>query len=119
MCSPPAGEGLRRPHRPRGGSREPARRQYPIGVSACKNAAPDGYTICIFSSSTIILRTLLDPAMLETRELLPVSNIVLARTILLVRDSVPAKTYAELVSYSKQYPDKPHSARSASMANLM
>lgn len=79
-----------------------------IGATACKNADPDGYTICLLTASTITLNPFLYPSLpyVPEKDLEPVSNVVIARQVLLVHQSIPAKTYAELVAYSKQNPDK-------------
>jgi tripartite-type tricarboxylate transporter receptor subunit TctC len=79
-----------------------------IGATACKNAEPDGYTVCLLTASTITLNPFLYPSLsyAPEKDLEPVSNIVIARQVLLVHKSIPAKTYAELVTYSKQNPDK-------------
>ncbi len=79
-----------------------------IGATACKSAEPDGYTICMLTSSTVTLNPFLyssltyDPA----KDLEPVSKVVIARQVLLLNASVPVKSFAELVAYSKKNPDK-------------
>ena len=79
-----------------------------IGATACKNADPDGYTVCLLTGSTITLNPFLYPSLpyAPEKDLEPVSNVVIARQVLLVHRSIPANTYAELVTYSKQNPDK-------------
>jgi tripartite-type tricarboxylate transporter receptor subunit TctC len=79
-----------------------------IGATACKNADPDGYTVCLLTGSTITLNPFLYPSLpyAPEKDLEPVSNVVIARQVLLVHRSIPANAYAELVAYSKQNPDK-------------
>lgn len=79
-----------------------------LGAVNCKNAAPDGYTICMLTVSTISLNPFLysklayDPM----TDLTPITNMVVVRQALILHNSVPAKNLAELVEYSKQNPDK-------------
>ena len=79
-----------------------------LGAAACKNAEPDGYTICLLTASTITLNPFLYASLpyAPDKDLEPVSNVVIARQVLLVHKSIPANSYAELVAYSKQNPDK-------------
>lgn len=78
-----------------------------IAATNCKNAAADGYTVCLLSMSTMSLNPFLyaklsyDPGDLE-----PVTNLVFNSHMLVLHRSVPAKTLAELVAYSKANPDK-------------
>ncbi|HVG50241.1 MAG TPA: tripartite tricarboxylate transporter substrate binding protein [Xanthobacteraceae bacterium] len=79
-----------------------------IGAQACKNAPPDGYTLCMFSIGAISINPWLytnlgyDP---ET-DLEPVINIGSGRSVLLLHGSVPAKNLKELTAYTQQNPDK-------------
>jgi len=79
-----------------------------IGATACKSAAPDGYTFCILTVSTIAINPFIEDNLAydPEKDFAPVSNLVRARSILLLHNSVPANNIAELVAYSKQYPDK-------------
>jgi tripartite-type tricarboxylate transporter receptor subunit TctC len=79
-----------------------------IGVSAVKNAAPDGTTLLFtpFAAVTIypyVYRTLdYDPF----TELAPITQVCTADFALAVRADFPAKTPAELVTWLKQNPAK-------------
>ena len=79
-----------------------------IGAAACKGADADGYTICLLTNSTISINPFLysnlsyDPV----KDLEPVTNVVLAQQLMLLHNSVPARTFAELAAYSKDNPDK-------------
>jgi tripartite-type tricarboxylate transporter receptor subunit TctC len=79
-----------------------------IGAAACKNADPDGYTVCLLTASTVTLNPFLYSTLsyAPEKDLEPVSNVVIARQVLLVHRAVPAANYAELVAYSKRNPDK-------------
>ncbi len=77
-----------------------------IGTSMVAKAAPDGYTLLLSTPAPITANIALykklpyDPR----TELRPVSDIALARTVLAVNPSVPAKTVAELIAYGKKNP---------------
>lgn len=79
-----------------------------IGAAACKNSAPDGYTVCLLTSSTITLNPFLYKSLPydAEKDLEPVTNLVMGRQVLMVSTSVDVKTFAELVALSKQNPDK-------------
>ena len=50
-----------------------------IGATACKNADPDGYTVCLLTGSTITLNPFLYPSLpyAPEKDLEPVSNVVI------------------------------------------
>jgi len=79
-----------------------------IGAQACKGSPPDGYTVCLLNISAMSINPFLystlgyDPE----KDFEPISNLVAARSVLMVNAAVPAKTLAELVEYSKKNPDK-------------
>lgn len=79
-----------------------------IGAAACKNSTPDGYTICLLTSGTITLNPFLykslpyDPE----KDLEPITNLVTVRQVVMVGASVEAKTFQDLVAWSRKNPDK-------------
>ncbi len=79
-----------------------------IAASSCKNATPDGYTVCMLSAATISFNQYLyskltyDPH----SDFEPISNLVFNRQVLVVHPSIPVKNLAELVAYSKSNPSK-------------
>jgi tripartite-type tricarboxylate transporter receptor subunit TctC len=79
-----------------------------IAANACKSAAPDGYTFCLLTRSTIsvnpeIYRKLsYDPL----HDFAPVTNGFFGAQIVILNKDVPVSTLPELVAYSKQHPDK-------------
>lgn len=79
-----------------------------IGAAACKNADPDGYTICFLTSSTITLNPFLYKSLPydAEKDLEPVTNLVIGRQVLMISTSVEVKAFADLVALSKQQPDK-------------
>jgi tripartite-type tricarboxylate transporter receptor subunit TctC len=97
---PKLGQGLVVENRP-GGS-------FIIGAQACKNAPPDGYTICMFSISAISINPHLfsnmgyDPE----KDLDPVINLGSARSVMLMHGSIPVNTVKELGPWSRENPDR-------------
>lgn len=79
-----------------------------IAANACKAAAPDGYTICLLSRSSVTL----NPALYKTlsydplKDFEPITNLAFAQQVLILNKNVPVKDFKELVAYSKQNPDK-------------
>ncbi len=79
-----------------------------LAANACKSAAPDGYTFCLLTRSTIsinpeIYRKLsYDPL----KDFEPVTNAFFGQQIVILNKDVPVNTFKELVEYSKKNPDK-------------
>jgi tripartite-type tricarboxylate transporter receptor subunit TctC len=79
-----------------------------LAANACKSAAPDGYTFCLLTRSTIsvnpeIYRKLsYDPL----KDFVAVTNGFFGAQLVILNRNVPVSTLAELVAYSKQHPDK-------------
>lgn len=79
-----------------------------IAANACKSAAPDGYTFCLLTRTTVsvnpeIYRKLsYDPP----KDFAPVTNGFFGLQIVILNKEVPVRTLAELVEYSKKNPDK-------------
>jgi tripartite-type tricarboxylate transporter receptor subunit TctC len=79
-----------------------------IAANACKAAAPDGNTICLFSRSTVSINPTLyrnlsyDPL----KDFEPITNLAFAHQVLIMSKSVPVNDFKELVAYSKQNPSK-------------
>ena len=79
-----------------------------LAANACKIAAPDGYTFCLLTRSTIsinpeIYRKLsYDPL----KDFEPVTNAFFGEQIVILNKDVPVNNFKELVAYSKANPDK-------------
>jgi tripartite-type tricarboxylate transporter receptor subunit TctC len=79
-----------------------------IAANACKSAAPDGYTFCLLTRTTVsvnpeIYRKLsYDPL----KDFAPVTNGFFGLQIVILNKEVPVRTLPELVEYSKKNPDK-------------
>ena len=77
-----------------------------LAANACKSAAPDGQTVCLFTHNLFLnplLKTKLtyDPI----RDFEPVALVSYLEQVLVVSRKVPINTFAGLVKYSKEHPD--------------
>src|SRR5215467_3614796 len=79
-----------------------------IAANACKAAAPDGSTICLFSRSTVSINPTLYKSLSydPIKDFEPITNLAFAHQVLIMHKGVPVKDFKELVAYSKQHPDK-------------
>lgn len=78
-----------------------------IAAQAVMPAAPDGYTLLWGLSSMAGLPAVQkSPPYRHMNELVPVSNVVQFGYALYANNDVPAKTFAELVTYGRAHPDK-------------
>lgn len=79
-----------------------------IGTSAVKNAAPDGYTILHSTASSMVMAEALNPALPNQtlRDLEPVALSSVGGVLLVVNESVPARSLPELVELLRREPDK-------------
>jgi tripartite-type tricarboxylate transporter receptor subunit TctC len=75
-----------------------------IALETTARAAPDGYTMTIFSVSQIINAELTKPAYDLFRDFAPVSQIAAAPYVLTVHPSLPPKTMSEFIAYAKTRP---------------
>ena len=78
-----------------------------IGTEAVVNAAPDGYTLLMASSSNAINATLYEKLNFNfSRDIWPVAGIARVPLVMEVHPSVPAKTVPEFIAYAKANPGK-------------
>jgi tripartite-type tricarboxylate transporter receptor subunit TctC len=78
-----------------------------IGTESVVRAAPDGYTLLAFDTTSAVNATLYDRLNFTfIRDIAPVASIVRLPFVVLLHPSVPAKTIAELVAYAKANPGK-------------
>jgi tripartite-type tricarboxylate transporter receptor subunit TctC len=79
-----------------------------IAANACKGAAPDGYTICLLSSSSITMNPSLYKSLSyePLRDFEPITQVAFADQVLVANAKVPIKDWKELVEFSKKNPDK-------------
>jgi len=79
-----------------------------LAANACKSSAPDGYTICLLTMSTMTLNPVhyknvtYDPI----KDFTPLTNIAFVEHMVIMHGSVPANNFKEMVEYSKANPDK-------------
>ncbi len=78
-----------------------------IAGQDCKAAAPDGYTLCMLASTTLSVNPHLYRDLHYTpADFAPIANIASAVAVFMVRNDVPARTFAEFVDWSKKNPAK-------------
>jgi tripartite-type tricarboxylate transporter receptor subunit TctC len=76
-----------------------------IGVRACQDAAPDGYTICILLSDALVYNPHLFKSLpFNESAVQPVMNLFYIIQTIAVNSSLGVKTMDELVAYSKAKP---------------
>jgi tripartite-type tricarboxylate transporter receptor subunit TctC len=91
-----------------------------IGTKQAASAEPDGYTLLFVSSALVI-----DPAMRHVdydplKEFAPVASVTTTYLLIVSSPTVPAKSVAELVAYSKANPGKVNmAATQGSVATLV
>jgi tripartite-type tricarboxylate transporter receptor subunit TctC len=74
-----------------------------IGTETVARAAADGHTLLFVGQPNAISATLYEKL---TRDIAPVAGITRAPLVMLLNQSVPAKTIPELIAYSKSNPAK-------------
>ena len=86
-----------------------------IGTEAVVNAAPDGYTMLLVNPANFINATLYKNLNFNfVRDIAAVAGIVRTPNVMVVSNSVPAKTVAEFLAYCKENPGKVNMASSGS-----
>ncbi len=78
-----------------------------LAAVAVKRAEPDGYTLLMqYSGFHTISPHLTRAPQWEARDFRPVANVLSAPQLVVVRDSVPARTLAELVALARKEPGR-------------
>ncbi len=78
-----------------------------ISTDACAKAPPDGYTICVITSSISLNPYLYKQLPFDAeRDLKPVTQLIFAPEVVLMNPKLPATNFKELVAYSKANPGK-------------
>jgi tripartite-type tricarboxylate transporter receptor subunit TctC len=78
-----------------------------IATDAVVHALPDGYTLLHFGAAIVISASLYEKLNFNlVRDIAPVASIMSFPNILVVNQSVPAKTVPEFVAYAKANPGK-------------
>ena len=78
-----------------------------IAANIVKRAEADGYTLLMqYSGFHVISPHLAKVPQWEQKDFLPLANIISAPQIIVVRESLPVKTLAELIAYAKANPGK-------------
>ena len=77
-----------------------------IALETTARAAPDGYTIAIFSVSQVIYPELNKTSFDMFRDFAPVTQVAAAPYVLVVYPQLPANNVSELIQYAKANPGK-------------
>ena len=86
-----------------------------IGTEAVINSTPDGYTMLLVNPANFINATLYKNLNFNfVRDIAPVAGLVSTPNVMVVSNSVPAKTVAEFLAYCKANPGKVNMASSGS-----
>ena len=77
-----------------------------IGTAEAAKAAADGYTLLLTTSSTHAISPHLMPRLSydAVKDFTPIAHLADAASVLLVTQSLPVKTVAELIDYAKKHP---------------
>lgn len=76
-----------------------------IGVDVASKAAPDGYTICMISSSHAVNVSLYSKLPYDlTRDLTAITQLTAQPYAMIIHPSVPAKSVKEFIAYAKTRP---------------
>jgi tripartite-type tricarboxylate transporter receptor subunit TctC len=82
-----------------------------IATDSCRKAPPDGYTLCMITSSGYLNPFLYSKLPFDLqKDLVPVTNLVIVQEAVAVHPSVPVSNWQELVAWSKANPGKLHYA---------
>jgi tripartite-type tricarboxylate transporter receptor subunit TctC len=79
-----------------------------VAVDSVKNAAPDGYTLGVFTSAAMAIRpTMMKNATYDpVKDFIPVAQYLKSAFVLVVNPDLPIKSIADLVKYVKAQPGK-------------
>lgn len=77
-----------------------------IGANACKNSDPDGTTVCVLSTSSMMLNPLLyrNLSYRPREDFEPVSLVAFVDHVVIMHSSVPANNLDEMIAFSKTRP---------------
>lgn len=76
-----------------------------VATETVAKAQPDGYSILLYSSSTLINATLY-PKLDLMRDMTPVASIARGPYVIVLNPSLPVTSISELIAYAKANPDK-------------
>ncbi|HSS83361.1 MAG TPA: tripartite tricarboxylate transporter substrate-binding protein, partial [Reyranella sp.] len=79
-----------------------------IATGEVARALPDGYTILLGSTSTMVLNpmTMAKVPYEPARDFVPIAVLAVSTTSIVVHESLPVKTLKELIAYAKANPGK-------------
>ncbi len=79
-----------------------------VAVDSVKKAAPDGYTLGVFTSAAMAIRPTMmkKPTYDPLNDFIPVAQYLKSAFVLVVNPDLPVKSVADLVKYVKSQPGK-------------
>lgn len=78
-----------------------------VSTNACAKAPPDGYTLCVITSSFSLNPYLYKNLPFDSeKDLKPITQLIFAPEVILMNPKLPANSFKELVAYSKANPGK-------------
>jgi tripartite-type tricarboxylate transporter receptor subunit TctC len=79
-----------------------------LGMQACANAKPDGYTICVTVADSLSYNPQLFASLPYDSEksFAPVMRLALTNNLLVANAKTPFNSYKEMIAYAKANPDK-------------
>lgn len=78
-----------------------------VSTNACAKAPPDGYTICVITSSFSLNPFVYKQMPFDSvKDLKPITQLIFAPEVILMNPKLPVNTFQELVAYGKANPGK-------------
>ncbi len=92
-----------------------------IGTRACAESAPDGYTLCVLPSESVVYNQFLFKSLPfnPEKDFEPVTNLFFNTLVLAVNPSLEVKTIPELIALAKKRPGLSYSTFSFPLAHFM
>jgi tripartite-type tricarboxylate transporter receptor subunit TctC len=78
-----------------------------VATDSCRKAPPDGYTLCMVTSSGYLNPYLYSKLPFDLqKDLVPITNLVMVQEMVAMHPSVPASSWQEVLAWSKANPGK-------------
>jgi tripartite-type tricarboxylate transporter receptor subunit TctC len=91
-----------------------------IGIGRAVRARPDGYTICLGTTGTHVLNSVLYSLSYDTlNDFVPIAPLAMSPLVLYSKRTIPAKNLAELITWSKVNANKVSAGNIAGSFRLM
>lgn len=78
-----------------------------VSTNACSKAPPDGYTLCVITSSYSLNPYLYNELPFDPdNDIKPITQLIFAPEVVLMNPKLPVNSFEELRAYSKEHPDR-------------